>query len=368
MSKRLAGRLGFAGKPESLILPWLKILGQVSLRKRAQGSAASNPHSLSCRASAGEIRAGGLKEPGTEMLGIRNYNYKHFTRSILRELESSDFGGPSPGDPAPDFTGTTLAGEKIRLSSFQGHRNVLLVFGSATCPLTAGSIQGISGLYEKLNPDQVEVLFVYVREAHPGERIPAHHSQSDKAHAARLLCEEEDMEMTVVVDDVKGSIHHKYSSQPNPSFLIDKSGRIAFRSRRANPQALGAAIEELVERQRQWGTDHVVVGGGEDLSEPVSYDQLHSFRAVERGGENSVSDFNAVFGRSFRAALVDSVFAHPGRMLAVAALTTAALAGGLYAGFELRKRRLGSRRNPYRAYEKQERDTDTGTDYGAVGI
>jgi hypothetical protein len=55
--------------------------------------------------------------------------------------------------------------------------------------------------------------------------------------------------------------------------------------------------------------------------------------------------------------------------VAVVALTTAALTGGLYAGFELRKRRLGSRRNPYRAYEKEEvKDTDTGTDYGAVGI
>ena len=43
--------------------------------------------------------------------------------------------------------------------------------------------------------------------------------------------------------------------------------------------------------------------------------------------------------------------------------------GGLYAGFELRKRRLGMRRNPYRAYEKDTvRDTETDTDYGAVGI
>jgi hypothetical protein len=59
----------------------------------------------------------------------------------------------------------------------------------------------------------------------------------------------------------------------------------------------------------------------------------------------------------------------PGRILSIAALSAAVLAGGLYAGFELRKRRLNIRRNPYRAYEKEKvRDTDTGTDYGAVGI
>jgi hypothetical protein len=55
--------------------------------------------------------------------------------------------------------------------------------------------------------------------------------------------------------------------------------------------------------------------------------------------------------------------------MSIAALTAAVLAGGLYAGFELRKRRLGTPRNPYRAYEKDRgRDTETGTDYGAVGI
>jgi hypothetical protein len=55
--------------------------------------------------------------------------------------------------------------------------------------------------------------------------------------------------------------------------------------------------------------------------------------------------------------------------MSIAALAAAVLAGGLYAGFELRKRRLGTQRNPYRAYERERvRDTETGTDYGAVGI
>lgn len=61
------------------------------------------------------------------------------------------------------------------------------------------------------------------------------------------------------------------------------------------------------------------------------------------------------------------------RIMAWSALTAAVLAGGLYAGFELRRRRLGrlSSRplNPYQAYEDdQVSDTDTGTEYGAVGI
>ena len=302
------------------------------------------------------------------MLGIGDYNYKHFSRKTLRELENERFSGPAPGDRAPDFEEVTLEGERVRLSDYEGKSNVLLVFGSATCPFTAASIAGVNSLHDSFDPEDMQVVFVYVREAHPGERIPAHRSEREKAEAARLLSEEENIEMPIVVDDVQGTIHREYSKLPNPAFLIDKSGRVAFRSRWTMPQELRAATQELLELQKARGVGHVIVRGGEDLSAPFSYDRLRAFRAIERGGEDSVTDFHAVFGRFKRLSLPQSILEHPGRILAVTALTTAALAGGLYAGFELRKRRLGIRRNPYRAYEKEKRDTDTGTDYGAVGI
>jgi len=107
---------------------------------------------------------------------------------------------------------------------------------------------------------------------------------------------------------------------------------------------------------------------------PRTYATLRSFRALERAGEQAVADFRAALGLRRRGAFAQrqaekSMFSNPGKILAIAALTGAVLAGGLYAGFELRKRRLGIRRNPYRAYEKEEvKDTETGTDYGAVGI
>ena len=44
------------------------------------------------------------------MLGFSNYNYAHFSRELLHELERSPFSGPRPGEHAPDFKATTLAG------------------------------------------------------------------------------------------------------------------------------------------------------------------------------------------------------------------------------------------------------------------
>jgi len=308
------------------------------------------------------------------MLGFSTYNYPRFTRDLLQEAGSAAFAGPAPGTEAPDFKTSTLNGEIVQLRDYQGHKNILLVFGSATCPMTAGSVRGINGLYDRFRGDDVEFLFVYVREAHPGETIPAHSSVEDKIRVATLLRDEEELAMPVAVDDLRGSIHRKYSKLPNPAYLIDKSGRVAFRCRWAQPDILGKAIEELLELQRERGVDHVIVKGGQDLSIPLSYGVLYSHRALERGGPQSVTDFREALGLPGRVVLTtsrvaESFMAHPGRILAIAAVTAAVLAGGLYAGFELRKRRLGTRRNPYRAYENETvKDTDTGTDYGAVGI
>jgi peroxiredoxin len=308
------------------------------------------------------------------MLGFSTYNYEHFSREMMQELARAPFSGPEPGERAPDFKATTLEGETLHLSDYQGKKNVLLVFGSATCPMTAGSVKGINELYDQFRGDDIEFLFIYVRESHPGERIPAHRSNAEKEEAARLLRDEEGLEMPVLVDDVRGTIHRKYSKMPNPAFLIDKSGRVAFRTMWARPDELESAIEELLELQKERGVDHVVVNGGQDLTMPLSYSILYSYRALERGGEDSVEDFRQALGLPGRMGLAasqaaGSLMKNPGRLLAFTALTAAVLAGGLYAGFELRKKRLGIRRNPYRAYEKDAvRDTETGTDYGAVGI
>jgi alkyl hydroperoxide reductase subunit AhpC len=308
------------------------------------------------------------------MLGLNTYNYVHFSRELFHDLAKSSFSGPGPGERAPDFKATSLNGEAVRLSDYAHKKNVLLIFGSATCPMTAASIGGINELYDQFRGDEIEFLFIYVREAHPGEVIPAHSSMREKIEAARLLRDEEDMQMPILVDDLRGSIHRKYSRLPNPAFLIDKAGRVAFLSLWSKPAALGQAIQELLESQEERGTDHAVVNGGQDLEMPMAYSALYSYRALERGGKQSLADFRQALGLPARVALTASHLArplldNPGRVMSIAALTVVVLAGGLYAGFELRKRRLGIPRNPYRAYEKDKvRDTETGTDYGAVGI
>ncbi|HVP42309.1 MAG TPA: deiodinase-like protein [Terriglobales bacterium] len=313
------------------------------------------------------------------MFGFSSYNYEKFTRDLLvKDMEACrSAGGPEPGEKAPDFEGRTLDGDKIRLSDFRGDRNVVVTFGSATCPMTAGSIGGMNKLCEVYRGEDVRFLFVYVREAHPGEEIPAHQEMKDKVRAAQILQAEEQIEMPIVVDELSGPIHRRYGKLPNPTYLIDKSGRVAFRCLWTQPGVVEDALEALLERQRERGVDHAVVNSGEDRSMPVSYAVIHAYRALERGGQRSLADFRESMGLPGRAFLTASrvvrpVAMNPGKAIAAAALAAGALTAGLLAGKKLRQQRW-QRDLPYDVHQaptqRKPKRTATGTDdYEPVGI
>ena len=308
------------------------------------------------------------------MFGLAKYNYESFTRDLLQKhLAVSRTGaGPEPGEQAPDFEARTTDGESIRLSDYRGKQNVVLTFGSLTCPMTAGSIGGMNDLYREYNGDDVQFLFVYVREAHPGERVPAHSSGKEKARAAETLRDEEDIQMPVLVDELRGSIHRKYGKLPNPTFVIDKSGRTAFRALWTQPRVVKDALEALLERQRDRGVEHAIVNGGEDRSFPLSYAMVHAHRALERGGEKSLAEFREALGARGRMVLASSRLAepvalHPGKAFAAAAIAGGVVTAGLLAGRKLREKRLTARQ-PYDVYESRRPAARTGTDYEPVGI
>src|SRR5947209_6362357 len=129
------------------------------------------------------------------MFGMKPYNYQRFTSDLLvKDMAASKLAaaGPAPGERAPDFKGRALDGDLIQLRDFAGEKNAVLTFGSATCPMTAGCIRGLTSLCEEYRGDDVEFLFVYVREAHPGDQLPAHESMDDKIAAAELLRQAEE--------------------------------------------------------------------------------------------------------------------------------------------------------------------------------
>jgi peroxiredoxin len=309
------------------------------------------------------------------MFGLDSYNYGTFTKDMLLKVMAAAktaVGGPRPGEKAPEFEARTLDGDKVKLSDFRGKKNVVLTFGSATCPMTAGSIGGIDDLAEKFDSDDVQFFFIYVREAHPGEKIGAHNSMEEKVKAAELLREEEALQIPVVVDRLRGNIHRKYGKLPNPTFIIDKSGRVAFRGYWTQPSVIEEALKELLEVQEERGVEHAVVLGGEDKSVPMAATLFHAYRALRRGGKTSIRNFEKAMGLPGRvmmagSRLVGPVAEHPGRTLAALALGAGVVAAGVFAGRALRERRFRSR-HPYQYFPEPEEEEQEPEDYGAVGI
>lgn len=305
------------------------------------------------------------------MFGRKPYNYESFSNhELLRHAARHGFGtGPEPGETAPEFELRTLKGKPVRLSEFHGKKNVVLTFGSATCPFTASSIRLLGDLHDDYSDNSdVEFLFVYIREAHPGEKLPAHSTIADKLRAARVFQKEEKVNFPVLVDDLKGHVHRKYGKMPNPTYIIDKSGRIAFRSLWSRISSIEDALESLIETQKQHRTDHAIVNGGEDLSVPMKYAILSSPRALKRGGKRAIREFREGLGRPGRIAhttakVVGPIVMNPGRAVTAAGLAAGVIAGGLYVGHRLRQARFANY-NPYKYSAQTERNN---SDY-AVGI
>ncbi len=304
------------------------------------------------------------------MFGLKRYNYDTFTKDLLiKDAVKSKFGGgPEPGERAPDFEGRTLDGDEIELSDFEGEKNVVLTFGSATCPFTAASIDGMNDLYDEYSGDDVQFLFVYVREAHPGEKLGRHESYENKVQAAERFRDEEDVEMPIIVDELNGKIHRKYGKLPNATYIVDKSGRVAFRGLWTRPGAIEDALDELLKRQEERDTEHAIVCGGEDTSMPLAYAMFHAHRALSRGGDQAIEDFRRELGFPGRVAhtasrVAEPIALHPGRAIAGALIAGGVITGGLLLGRKLRQKRYGSLRSPYQFDSQRPREGDY-----AVGI
>ncbi|MBI3977909.1 MAG: hypothetical protein HY331_06965 [Chloroflexi bacterium] len=73
-------------------------------------------------------------------------------------------------------------------------------------------------------------VFVYTREAHPGENFPAHGSLEQKLAQARAFRDRFAIARPILVDDLPGTGHRLYGARPNMTYLIGRGGQVLFRS------------------------------------------------------------------------------------------------------------------------------------------
>lgn len=88
-------------------------------------------------------------------------------------------------------------------------------------------------------------MFIYTREAHPGERIPHHSSLAQKLEHARLFRERWSVRRDILVDELDGPVHRAYGELPNMTSIVNPAGRIVYRADWTDAHSIEWVLEYL---------------------------------------------------------------------------------------------------------------------------
>lgn len=99
---------------------------------------------------------------------------------------------------------------------------------------------------EEFAEHSVSFVFVYTREAHPGDRYPAHTSFEQKLAHAWAMVARWGMKRAMLVDDLEGIVHHAYGRLPNMTYLVKTDGTILYRASWTDPRTLRIALEQIL--------------------------------------------------------------------------------------------------------------------------
>jgi len=166
------------------------------------------------------------------------YNRPRFT---VMQYDWDVFKGPRAGEAAIDFPLTDLAGNAVSISDFRG-KWLVIETGSATCSMYTKNIPRMKEIRAQ-HPD-VEFVVVYVREAHPGERLHQHQSSDEKMNAAKTLAVKYDEDRTTLVDALSGKFHITYGAMPNIVYVINPQGIVHYRCNWATADGLAEALAD----------------------------------------------------------------------------------------------------------------------------
>ena len=164
-----------------------------------------------------------------------------YPRFRPRNYDYSTFAGPRAGEPAIDMILNDFNGQQIKLSGFLG-KWVVIETASATCSMYTKNIPGMKELRKEF-PD-VEFLVVYVREAHPGERLGQHRTFGDKISAASLLKSRYQENRRILIDSLEGDMHRAYGSMPNIVYIVNPEGIVHYRCNWATIDGVRKALME----------------------------------------------------------------------------------------------------------------------------
>jgi thiol-disulfide isomerase/thioredoxin len=210
-----------------------------------------------------------MPSPSRSMSSADRPTKAMLVRGLFKQEIGSLLPGPKLDETAPDFSLRTNDGKsEMTLSKVVGPKPVVLIFGNFTC----GPFRSMAGNFEKLYrkyKDRANFLMVYVREAHPidgwrmesNERVGVATSQprtyGERADVAQRCGKLLGLGFPMLVDTIDDAVGARYSGMPGRFYLIDRSGKIAFKNGRGPYGFKPAELEQslILLLQEEGGSD-----------------------------------------------------------------------------------------------------------------
>jgi hypothetical protein len=136
----------------------------------------------------------------------------------------------------------------------------------------------------------VRSVFIYTREAHPGESYRHHRSMDDKRRNARAFVEHSKLRRQVLLDDLEGTAHRAYGMLPNMTWIVGRGGMIHYKSAWTSEADVADALEGVLDFQANRAKNQWVVFYSE-RSAWSRRDMAHFKAGLERAGPQAVADY-----------------------------------------------------------------------------
>ncbi len=131
----------------------------------------------------------------------------------------------------------------------------------------------------------MQFVDVLIRQAHPGPGVRPYDTFEQKLRDAERYQREEAIPWPVLVDDLAGTVHQVYSGLADPTYLLDRDGRVAHFVMWTYAPSLDKAIDALLARGGRG-----VVAGGIDHVPHLTPAMTDGWKGIRRGLPQSFAD------------------------------------------------------------------------------
>ncbi len=139
----------------------------------------------------------------------------------------------------------------------------------------------------------IQSVFIYVREAHPGEYYPHHDTFERKLAHAREMQRVFEMRRPILVDDLSGTAHRAFGGLPNMTYIVNSAHTIAFRSDWTDAPTVRFTIDYLLDVQERRRNGAKLAPFYAELLGFRERDEAAFDLALERNGPKAVTEMQA---------------------------------------------------------------------------